>query len=1093
MADADDERSKEMSGLRRMNKTMMTFMLGSFSLTPLLAAFGLSKAAGSSDRSHLRPYAYSEGFDTGELRAWASYPPNQDTAYDPYIYPGRIRPGDPARCLVVRCEPPWSEAQTFGAAKLLDMVLDPGFSLQFRYFLKTANQGVELRVHLPLADGRRLVFRKTDPAANEWAEISLSWTDLAGQGLVGAGEQFLPLTALAITAEVPKADPDMPVFLGLDDVEVRGLREKEFDFSEPRMTSLDEWPEKIPLRHHRQGDSLIVEGRLDFSPDEVELGFSPLAEAESVVYSTRLASDDRRLWRTGKIILDAPRFPAGLYRGVVTARRKGDVLSRTPFLLFVESRAGDWSHPRILFGAGELERFRSRLLSPEFSPVLERFLSRSKSYREQIYFERIVYDIDQFPEKDWVASLPAWYKDRFMAFREALFANAVTYFSGRDESAGPFIKALLLKLAAWPRWNHPWMEARGFHTYYPLGEFADAFAIAYDAAFGLMTEDERRAVRDGLLRNYVIPAFRTYVEQNQVTANSSNWISHIAGGAVVSLLAIAHDSPDLADLEPWLSGFLLKMRRYISIVFGADGSYGEGFRYYNFAMQSFARTLPALERLFHIDLAGPILGSHQETLWTSIVPRNVSFGFGDTESYLKQEAQAWWIGTENGPMNSWAWLLEKTPDPYLAWLYHSLKEFDTVQEVLHETGGIPARDPSSLGPVRFFPDVGTAVFRSGWQEDDFVFVFRSGPFFNHQHMDQGSFYLADRDEIFLEERYDGEHHYYDDPVYRTHAIQPISHNTILVDRNPQSQKVGDPRGFAAGLNDQARLERYIDADGLAFVSGDIGALYRGKVRSLRRSVLYLKPRTILLVDEALPAEKDIELNLLFHTRWKKDIAVAPEHVAFRKDKGTLFLYPVLPGEAKKEILTEPHFLYQYAQMPLNERGYLQVSAPTRGRKLVMANLLTSAEKGGPVPALEVSRQDDGDVVRFSNEAGEWALAVSGGDSVAAGDWTSDGLLLAVGPGENVFAADAGFIARNGVKVMESPRKFVAQFRSSKSGLAAVVRFESDTALSLKISARPGHVLLNGKSLDHITYDSRTRVLSLSLPAGATRIQVQHER
>ena len=103
------------------------------------------------------------------------------------------------------------------------------------------------------------------------------------------------------------------------------------------------------------------------------------------------------------------------------------------------------------------------------------------------------------------------------------------------------------------------------------------------------------------------------------------------------------------------------MHKYIDRL-RADGSYGEGFRYYNFAMQSFARTLPALLRLFHVDLAGPLSGSHQETLWTSIVQRNISFGFGDTESYLKQEAQAWWIGTENGSMNSWSWLLERPSD-----------------------------------------------------------------------------------------------------------------------------------------------------------------------------------------------------------------------------------------------------------------------------------------------------------------------------------------------------------------------------------------------------------------------------------------------
>jgi hypothetical protein len=1072
---------------------MMTLTLGLVLLGLVGLAVGFVKAGGEPERSNLAPYVYSEDFETGELRAWASYPPNQDTAYDPYIYPGRVLPGDPARCLIVKCEPLWNEDQTLGAVKLLDMVLHPRFSIRFRYFFKTTLRGVELLVHLPLADGRRLVYRKADPAVNEWAELDLSWADLAGQELVGGDDRLLTITALAITAEVPRADPDLPVFLGLDDVEVRGLREKKFDFSEPRMTALEEWPERIPLRHYREGESLRLAGRLDFSPGEVELALAPLTQQDSIVHRTRLSADAGGLWRTAEVRLDPGKFPAGLYRGVITASRKGVALSRTPFLVFVEPRPGEWSHPRVLVGVSELDRFRSRLQGPEFRGVFERFMVRAKTYREQVRLDKIVCDIDQFPEKDWVASLPAWYKDRFMTYREALFTNAVTCLSGQDDSAGPFIKALLLKLAAWPRWNHPWMEARGFHTYYPLGEFADAFAIAYDTAFDLMSDEERRTTREGLLRNYVKPAFATYVEQNQVTANSSNWISHIAGGGLVSLLAMAHDSPDLADLEPWLSGFLLKMHKYISTVFGADGSYGEGFRYYNFAMQSLARTLPALERLFHIDLAGPVIGSHRETLWASIVPRNISFGFGDTESYLKQEAQAWWIGTENGPMNSWAWLLDKTKDPGLAWLYRGLKEFDTLQEVLHDVSGVSVRDPSSLGAVRFFPDVGTAVFRSGWREEDFVFVLRSGPFFNHQHLDQGSFYLADRGEIFLEERYDGEHHYYDDPVYRSHAIQPISHNTILIDRNPQSQRVGDPKGFAAGLSAQARLESYLDAEGLAFVSGDIGAVYRGKVRSLRRNVLYLKPRAVLIVDEALPAERDVEVNLLFHTRWKKDIAVGPDRVAFSKDKGTLFLYPLLPDEVSKEIIGEPHFLYQYGAQPLIERGYLQISAQTRGRRLILANFLTTAGKGEPAPVVEVARREEGASLRFPGAAGGWALAVGSGSLLSLGEWSTDGLLLAVGPDGSVFAADAGSIAREGLRLVGSQKRFAGQVHCAPGGITARLRFETRAMITLNLAAPPRRVLVDGRPLDPFAYDPEQHALKITLPKGVTRIQVEYER
>ncbi len=238
---------------------MISLALGLVSAAFLFLAVGLARAEGA-ERPGLARYTYREDFESNELRAWASYPPNQDTAYDPYVYPGMIQPRNPARCLVVKCKPPWNRDQSLGAVKLLDMYLDHGFSVKLRYFLKTANPVTEIKIHLPLADGRRLTVRRKGPVLNAWTDLEVNWQDLVEQGQVGPGEALLGLTALAITAEVPAADPDVPIFFGIDDVEVRGLRETAFEFTEPAMASLDEWPERIPLRHFRRGEAFRVEG-----------------------------------------------------------------------------------------------------------------------------------------------------------------------------------------------------------------------------------------------------------------------------------------------------------------------------------------------------------------------------------------------------------------------------------------------------------------------------------------------------------------------------------------------------------------------------------------------------------------------------------------------------------------------------------------------------------------------------------------------------------------------------------------------------------------------------------------------------------------
>ena len=249
-------------------------------------------------------------------------------------------------------------------------------------------------------------------------------------------------------------------------------------------------------------------------------------------------------------------------------------------------------------------------------------------------------------------------------------------------------------------------------------------------------------------------------------------------------------------------------------------------------------------------------------------------------------------------------------------------------------------------------------------------------------------------------------------------------------------------------------------------------------------MLYLKPRAVLIVDEAVPAEKDVEVDLLFHTRWKKDISIEPVSAAFAKEHGTLFLYSVLPTDAAREIVGEPHFLYQYSAQPLIERGYLQVSAPTRGQRLVLANFLTSVAGGAAPPSVAVTRRPDAASVVFSDGAGAWNVSVSSGGTAAAGEWSSDGLLLAVDKGGRVFAANAGFIARNGSRIIESDQKFVGEIKSLAGGLAVRLRLESSASVSLLVEKQPVAVTLDGRPLGPVLLRSSDSPSRLEASGGA---------
>jgi hypothetical protein len=1054
------------------------------------ALFGLFVLAGGimrADDPRTEPFVYREDFETGELRAWASYPPNQDTAYDPYVYPGRLRPDDPGFALIVKCEPPWPKPQTIGAIKRLNLLFDRDSSLTFRCRLKSVAPASRLTIHLSFADGRRLRVPLPPPSREEWRTVELDGREIAARGVGQDGERRdgdwpLPLTAVAVTVDVPDADPETPFFLALDDFVIRGRRDKSFAFLEPEVTVLREWPERIPLRHYKPGAELVLRGSYDFEAPKVELKIRAFSGSGDPIFETPLKRESAGSW-TARVRLDPARFPAGLYRGAIAALDGGRASGLTTFTFFVIDAARTARRPRVLVPPGGLAAFRERLAGARFKPVLDRWLEKARGHRAKLDPASVVFDIDQFPARDWIPSLPAWYTDRIMAWREALLANAVAHASGRDPEAGPYTRALLLRVAALPSWNHPWMEARGFHTYYPLGELADAFASAYDLVHDLLDEDDRLTVREGLLRNFVRPAFRTYVENDQVTSASSNWISHIAGGGIVALASLYGDDAAAGDLEPWLTGFILKLDLYLRTVFGADGSYGEGFRYYNFAMQSLGRSLPALDDVFRVDLSGPVRTSYLETLWASQPRRNRAFSFGDTESYLKKEAQAWWIGTENGPMNNWAWLLSRTRDPYLAWLYGTLKEFDTLQEVVFPAEDVPASDPAGLGTVKFFREVGTAVFRSGWSDDDFLFVFRSGPFYNHQHLDQGSFFLVDRGEVFLEERYDGEHRYYDDPLYRTHAIQPVSHNTLLLDGNPQSQRVGDPAGFAAGLADHARLARALDAGAFALATGDLTAVYGEAVRRVRRHVVFLKPRTILLVDEVETSGSDADVSLLFNAVWKKDWRLEDAGSLVAKGARTLRLVPLGPQDLRREVVEDPHFLYQYAAKPLVPRGHLRVTGRTANGRFVAAHLLGTGLAPGANP-LPAGRSSDGVyIARVHTEAGgEVDIAVAAGGRARLGSVETDALILARSPEGEILLVEGRTLLEDGTETLSLTAAGSVALVREAGQIRLVFDAPAGTRAEVRVKTRPESVRIGGRAVDAAWNPARNAV-AFVLPAG----------
>jgi len=607
---------------------------------------------------------------------------------------------------------------------------------------------------------------------------------------------------------------------------------------------------------------------------------------------------------------------------------------------------------------------------------------------------------------------------------------------------------------------HPWYQKRGRHMYYQPAVGGSAVAQTYDYLYPTLNETERKTIREALMRNIVLPTHRGYVEDNLITEHSSNWIGMLFRGTMSAMIAMYGDDPELGDMEPYFTGAIFKLWAHVSTM-GPEGSYGEPNNYLMSAMHGVGFYGPSLCLNFGIDIADPVVVVNNERIWAGIVRKGWNFYFGDS-------------GISMAPAGSFAWFAYHQKDPRLAWFIEHLSKTSSREypsdSFIFPIDDIPKKDPYGENPVRAFRWDGTTVFKSGWNEDDFVFVMRTGPFVNHQHYDQGSFWLADRGVLFMKERTGVG--YYNNPYYQSSYIQPVGHSTILIDHNPQSQRIGDRRDFAPGFDDYAYIRMFLDSPHATYSSGDIGRLYWGAVKSLRRNVLYLKPRTLLMLDTAIPAEKDVDVTLLYQVDFLKNIIPGKELSSINNEGNTLCIHHLHPADRVVEAVETPQYSRAAGGTPPDKPGMLTVTAHTGGSPLVLANMLSTN------PAGDVTITSTGAGFVAGTAAGApFAFSTAPGKQYSVRAISTDALAL-TWTGESVFAADLRMLSRNGKLLVRSVEPMACEV--FPKGIRYCLEMES--MVTLGVEKEPPAIRVNGAKAS-FRYDSSTRSARLALPAG----------
>ena len=367
-------------------------------------------------------------------------------------------------------------------------------------------------------------------------------------------------------------------------------------------------------------------------------------------------------------------------------------------------------------------------------------------------------------------------------------------------------------------------------------DYAWFYALTYDFAYASMSSDERQTVKDVLLAcgnsglAKVADTVRLYPE---------NGIAFNALGKFVGALLIVRG--DMPELNGWLRTALPTYVASVSPWGGDDGGFANGSTYAEW---------DAGESLVMWDLVERVLGvPFYRKPWLTEFSRFIAYAlppgtpvgvFGDGAETNRNEDWARFgkaiMNRSDTALSRWYVKQQSGEDYARLHILLSPREYPSIT-------ALPATQPNGA----YFPAVGWAAMHSSLADRLRTSVFfKSSPFgsVNHSHADQNSFVMFSKGKVLAMDS--GVYDSYNSPHWRDYYKQTKAHNAITFDGG-----VGQHLGVG-GLGERAaggRLTKFLQTPAYDITSGDASAAYAGKLTQAKRTLVFIRPSTLIAIDQ----------------------------------------------------------------------------------------------------------------------------------------------------------------------------------------------------------------------------------------------------
>jgi len=993
------------------------------------------KASAPSATGKYTAWTFREDFSKG-IPGWMSFPLAQDVGYDPSIYTSTFQ-GAPT--LVADVIAAGQRNLRIGMARPLRFHATPASALEFAYDLSASGRITHVTLTLGDRDGKRHVAAVPPNPGHHRVRVD-------GHTL------GLPESGAEIELIVLEADTTDPVLgshnrLAVEAFSVEAEQLPAVSIQFPQLVHSPGMGVDVAREWLRVGSPLQL--RLAPGAGKVEITLSDGSGNVVKNHSASVATE-------ATIPLDAAAAP-GLWRAQV---HRGGAITDFRFLVLGDIPA----HPRLLLTPERLNQLQSQESSKALQQVFHQ--KASELAKSISYNSRAGDNIMVLATNSVFSGLDAYFS-LMENYSNTIAFNALDYrLTGSAESLEAARRALLA-VSDWPTWTPPWFAAHGLSTYYEVGVFTQRVAFGYDLIADRLSAQQREHIADALLHQAVEPAVKEYFWNDRMSIAASNHMPQSVGGAIMACIATYGDVEDWSGrFAPALAQLLVDYENLLQGLFPGDGSGAEPTGYQNFAQEGMSWGMAALTSL-GIRPRGTerMLEGFWFLRYVTLRP-DLLLGNGDSGLSLYSLSGYAWAAEHSGDPTVRAFY-EMAPSRTIAGFLHAQQQLASAGE---EYPGFldlvccsrASKPTPSAPPSRIFPGQGSAALRSGWSGDDTLVSIRVGPWFNHEHHDQGSFQVAAFGETLIGEA--GYSDYYRDPHYADYFSEAPGHNTVLLDGNPFSQNSYDGR-YWRGLEHYPRFIGNLFSTGIDYIVADLAPAYAGTLSRFAREYLFLKP-DVLIVHDRLESSKRHRYDWLLHIPPEATVAESGSNAVVR-------------GKAASAIITTVsqnlRWSIESTFIPISEYSDLDgkqvrprqqiklVSQPeSKAEFLVgMHFTQTAPEKAGLHPLRTASAEG------FSgNDAGREisVLFRKKGGLLAAHNIKADGNVLAVVENADaiqILACEVRSVHQREQEIFSSNKPVTLVLNTALGGEELWIAATTLSALRIVTRSNPMEVLLDG--------------------------------